>query len=326
MHHITQLKTVSTDIAKRLKALHKRIEAANIPPSKLDETFNLASWNIRELGKKQRSTAALHLIAEVLGQFDIISVVELRDNLQDLARILEILGPYWRAIYSDAVLDAGGNRERVAFIYDKRMVTFNGMASAVFATRTKQGTEWIPEFNWWRPPFMASFKAGNFDFVIVTTHIRWGDSEAGREPELSALAKWVSERAKLIQKGSKSWDEKDIFVTGDFNIPSRQSALFAAITSQGLQIPSALLKPDLGTNLMRNKRYDQILHLPQYPENFTNKGGVLDFYADDHRPLFPDLDKAAFTFQMSDHLPLWVQVNADIDMKQLDQLIQSREP
>lgn len=326
MHHITQLKAVSTDVAKRLKALHKRIEAANIPPSKLDETFNLASWNIRELGKKQRSPAALHLIAEVLGQFDIISVVELRDNLQDLARILEILGPYWRAIYSDAVLDAGGNRERVAFIYDKRMVTFNGMASAVFTTRTKQGTEWIPEFNWWRPPFMASFKAGNFDFVIVTTHIRWGDSEAGREPELSALAKWVSERAKLIQKGSKSWDEKDIFVTGDFNIPSRQSALFAAITSQGLQIPSALLKPDLGTNLMRNKRYDQILHLPQYPENFTNKGGVLDFYAGDHRALFPDLDKAAFTFQMSDHLPLWVQVNADIDMKQLDQLIQSREP
>jgi hypothetical protein len=325
MHHITAINTVSTDIAKRLKALHARIEAANIPPSSLDETFNLASWNIREFGKSPRSQAAIHLIAEILGQFDIISIVELRDDLTDLAKVLTILGPYWRAVYSDAVLDAGGNRERVAFIYDKRMVTFNGMASAVFAKRTKKGTEWIPDFNWWRPPYMASFRAGNFDFVMLSTHIRWGESEAGREPELAALANWVAERAKLLQKGRKAWEEKDIFVTGDFNIPSRQSALFKALTGSGLQVPTALLKPDLGTNLEKDKRYDQILHLPHYQDSFTNKGGVVDFYAGNHKPLFPDLDKAKFTYQMSDHLPLWIQVNTDVDVHQLDQLIQSRE-
>ncbi len=189
MHHITQLNTVSTDIAKRLKILLGRIENANIPSSKLDESFNLASWNIREFGKVSRSQPAIHFIAEILGQFDLISVVELRDNLKDLARVLEVLGPYWRAVYSDAVLDAGGNRERVAFVYDKRMITFNGMASAVFADRKKSGTEWMPDFNWWRPPYMASFRAGNFDFVIITTHIRWGESEGAREPELRALAK-----------------------------------------------------------------------------------------------------------------------------------------
>lgn len=325
MHHITQLNTVSTDIAKRLKTLHGRIEAANIPSSKLDESFNLASWNIREFGKVARSQPAIHFIAEILGQFDLISVVELRDNLKDLARVLKVLGPYWRAVYSDAVLDAGGNRERVAFIYDKRMISFNGMASAVFAERTKTGTEWVPDFNWWRPPYMASFRAGNFDFVAITTHIRWGETEEGREPELRELAKWVAKRAKLLQRGVAAWEEKDIFLTGDFNIPSRQSPLFKALTSEGLQIPTALLKEDLGTNLDRNKRYDQILHLPHYEENFTNKGGVVDFYCADHLPLFPDLTKLEFTFQMSDHLPLWIQVNTDVDVKQLDQLIQKRE-
>jgi hypothetical protein len=322
MHHITDIKRVSKDIARGLKILKERIEAANIPPSQLDQTFNLATWNIREFGRVARTQAAIHYIAEVLGQFDLIGVVELRDDLRDLARVLQVLGPYWRAVYSDAVLDAGGNRERVAYLYDKRQIAFNGMASTAFARRTKKGTEWIPDLNWWRPPYQASFKSGNFDFVALTTHIRWGETEAGREPELLAIADWIAERATLLEKGRPSWSEPDIFVMGDFNIPSRQSKLFKAVTSTGLQIPSALLKDEFGSNLDKNKRYDQILHLPQYPENFTNKGGVLDFYAGDHKLLFPNLTKEKFTYQMSDHLPLWLQVNTDIDMRQLDQIIQ----
>ena len=321
MHHVTDLKRVSKDIAQGLKTLKKRIEAANIPPSQLDKSFNLATWNIREFGRVPRTQAAIHYIAEVLGQFDLIGVVELRDDLRDLARVLQVLGPYWRAVYSDAVLDAGGNRERVAYLYDKRQIVFNGMASAAFARRTKKGTEWIPDLNWWRPPYQASFKSGNFDFVALTTHIRWGENEAGREPELLEIANWVEERATLLKKSRASWTEPDIFVLGDFNIPSRQSKLFQAVTSTGLQIPSGLLKDEFGSNLNRNKRYDQILHLAQYPENFTNKGGVLDFYAGDHKPLFPNLSKEKFTYQMSDHLPLWIQIHTDIDMRQLDQII-----
>lgn len=322
MHHITQLRSVSADIASGLKVLKERIEAAKIPSSCLDESFNLATWNIREFGRKPRTKAAIHYIAEVLGQFDLIGVVELRDDLRDLARVLEVLGPYWRAVYSDAVYDYGGNRERVAYIYDKRQIVFNGLASAAFAKRNKQGTEWLPEFEWWRPPYMASFKAGSFDFVVLSTHIRWGDNEAERLPEIQGLAEWVRQKADFLRKGRASWDEKDIFVLGDFNIPSRKSELFQAITSTGLQLPTALLRDEFGSNLERNKRYDQILHLPQYPETFANKGGVLDFYAGDHTPLFPTLTKDKFTYQMSDHLPLWIQVKANNEARHLDQIIQ----
>ena len=49
MHH----GDVSPDIAAGLLALRKRIEAAKIPSSKLDETINVAIWNIREFGKKR---------------------------------------------------------------------------------------------------------------------------------------------------------------------------------------------------------------------------------------------------------------------------------
>ena len=75
--------SVSPEIAQGLLALKKRIAAAKIPPPKLDETINVAVWNVREFGKSRRSEAAVHFIAEILGQFDL---VELRDDLTDLGR------------------------------------------------------------------------------------------------------------------------------------------------------------------------------------------------------------------------------------------------
>ena len=67
---------------------------------------------MREFGKKSRSEPAVHYIAEIIGQFDLVSLVELRNDLTDLGRVLKILGPYWRAVYSDIIPDADGNRER----------------------------------------------------------------------------------------------------------------------------------------------------------------------------------------------------------------------
>lgn len=308
---------VSKEIAQGLLVLQKRIEKANIPSSKLDETLNIATWNIREFGKKKRKEASVHYIAEILGQFDLIGVVELRDNLTDLCRVLKILGPYWRAIYSDLIPDPGGNRERVAYVYDKRAVVFNGLAAEANPPRKKKGTEYISEESFWRSPYIASFRSGNFDFVVITAHIRWGDSVEARKDELELLANWID--GKREDKGN---EDKDIFVLGDFNISSRDDELFKAVISKGLQIPTALRKLEFGSNLEKNKRYDQILHYPIYPENFTNHGGVLDFYADDTEPLFPGMLKKDFTYQMSDHLPLWMQIHTDIAGRQLQQIIQ----
>ena len=83
MHH----GSVSPEIAQGLLALQKRIAAAKIPPSKLDETINVAVWNVREFGKARRTEAALHFIAEVVGQFDLVALVELRDDLSGLGGV-----------------------------------------------------------------------------------------------------------------------------------------------------------------------------------------------------------------------------------------------
>jgi hypothetical protein len=104
------------DTAKGLKALKKRIDKADIPSSKLDESINVATWNIRDFGKKRRRKASIHYIAEILNQFDLVAIVELRRNLQDLRRVMDILGPYWEVVYSDYTQDFGGNWERFAFL------------------------------------------------------------------------------------------------------------------------------------------------------------------------------------------------------------------
>ena len=312
---------VSLEIAEGLKLLRRRIEGAAIPSSRLDETLNIATWNIREFGRKRRSEAAIHYLAEIIGQFDLVGIVELRDNLSDLQRVLPILGPYWDAVYSDAIPDAGGNRERICYLYAQRACTFNGMAAMASPPRKKRGAEYLPESSFWRAPYIASFKAGNFDFLALTVHIRWGDSDTAREREIELLANWLD--AKLRDKHC---EDHDWIVMGDFNIPSRSSTMFKALTSTGLTIPRALIKDEFGSNLARDKRYDQILHFARYGDEFTLAGGVLDFYAGDHKPLFPHLTKAEFTYQLSDHLPLWMQISTNIDGQVLDQLIQRKRP
>jgi hypothetical protein len=80
---------VTEAIAKGLLELKERIEYAKIPPSKIDETVNIATWNVREFGKKPRTKAALFYIEEILSQFDLIGLVEVRNDVSDLKKVLD---------------------------------------------------------------------------------------------------------------------------------------------------------------------------------------------------------------------------------------------
>jgi hypothetical protein len=299
MHH----GDVSPEIAQGLLALQKRIADAKIPPSKLDETINVAVWNIREFGKARRTEPAIHYIAEILGQFDLVAIVELRNDLTDLGRVLPILGPSWDVVYSDWIDDPGGNNERIAYLFDRRAVIFNGLAAEVDAPRSKDKTEFLATQSFWRAPYMCSFRAGNFDFIAIATHTRWGDSIEGRRAELQMLADWIDHRFK-----DKFVEDHDLIVMGDFNVPKMGDKLFSALTSRGLQVPEALLNLKAGdqviggSNLLKNARFDQILHLPTLKKRFSNEGGTLDFYGSDAniKLLFPNqgYTRDKFSFQL----------------------------
>ncbi len=324
MHH----GDVSPELAQGLLALKERIDAAGIAPSKLDESINVAVWNVRDFGKARRTEPAIHYIAEILGQFDLVALVELRDDLTDLGRVLPILGPSWDVVYSDWIADTGGNSERVAFLFDTRAVSFNGLAAELDAPRVKKGEEHLATRSFWRAPYMCSFRAGNFDFIAIAAHARWGKDLAGREGELRMLAEWIDTRF-----ADKYVEDHDLLVMGDFNVPKLGDRMFKALTSKGLKVPAPLVELKTrdqvlkGSNLGDDARYDQILHLPTFPENAITAGGAVNFFKNvaQIEKLFPGKGYSVekFSHQLSDHLPLWVQVKTDIDGLRLDQVVQA---
>ncbi len=142
------------------------------------------------------------------------------------------------------------------------------------------------------------------------------------------LADWIDEHFN-----SKFAEDHDLIVMGDFNVPKLGDKLFQALASKGLQIPDSLVDLKVGdqviqgSNLLKNARYDQILHLPTPKKRFTNAGGTLDFYNNDAfiKKLFPDGDYTLtkFSFQLSDHFPVWVHIKTDIDGERLNQIVQN---
>ena len=40
--------------------------------------------------------------------------------------------------------------------------------------------------NWWRKPYIGSFKAGSFDFALLAVHLQWG-TKTGRKSEIEEL-------------------------------------------------------------------------------------------------------------------------------------------
>lgn len=316
-----QYNDLDKETAAGMKELQKRIVAQKIPDSALDKTLLIATWNIREFGNPghKRKKKSLYYIAEILSQFDLIGVVELRKDVHEMAEVLRIMGPFWDIVYSDYIEDPGGNKERVGFVYDKRACVFTGLAGNANEPRKKSKNEYlIKEDSWWRKPFMASFRAGNFDFVVITTHVRWGSIEQDRAKELALLADYVY--ARTIKDATI---DRDVLAMGDFNIPKIDSDLYRAVTRRGLTMPRGLVGMH-GSNLAKDKRYDQILYNPIYTKSITDQGGALDFFGKGWGDLYPEAKSAkdpAFTFQLSDHLPLWIMINTDNDGEQLDQVL-----
>ena len=141
----------------------------------LDVSINIATWNIRAFGQGRRK-ASIEYIAEIISNFDLIAITELRQNTNDLKRVMRVLGPYWKVMYSDTVMDKGGNSERIAYLYDERVIVFTGLVAEADPLRikNKKTGEYESKLSWWRSPYIASFRAGKFDFVVITAHIRWG--------------------------------------------------------------------------------------------------------------------------------------------------------
>lgn len=327
--------------SSRLLALRASLDA-EIPEKKLESNLLLATWNIREFDSPaygERLPEAFYYIAEIIARFDLVAVQEVRQDLKALEKLMKILGSHYKYIITDVTDGKQGNKERLAFIYDDRKVRFGGLAGELvlppFEKKDPETGQIIyePVSQLARTPYTCGFKAGWTNFQLTTVHILFGKSQSNdpnRVREIRTIAQTLSARAD----GMNEWS-RNLVLLGDFNIFDPKDETYKAITDAGFIIPEEL--QHLPSNAIKNKFYDQIAFKTR-PKRFepTGKAGVFDYF----KTVFSLQDEAEYvtamgkayhttsdgsqrndktlyyktywrTHQMSDHLPMWVEICID---------------
>lgn len=341
---------------ERLISLRKALsEAEGAPPQRTASNLLLASWNIREFDSEKwgpRLAESYAYIAEILSRFDLIAVQEVRANLDALEAVKRRLGSTWSYLVSDVTEGSAGNQERLAFLYDTRKVRFLGIAGELVLPPIEvRGEETVPAQQIARTPLMAAFQVGWTKFVLSTVHIVWGPSEA--EPEVRVEE--IRQVANFLRKRTEDPDEpiQNFIVLGDFNIFAKDDKTMEALVDDGgFTIPAGIQEIP-GTNVPKNKKYDQIAFRSRQGRfEATGRANAFDYYehlmreedAGDYRPYIdayieerhssgkstpkkPSTDEDALdqfldwrTYQLSDHLPLWAEFRIDFADEYLDDL------
>lgn len=331
--------------ARRLLALREQIKA-EIPRRTVNDTLLLATWNIRDFDSNKfrhgpRLKESFFYIAEIISAFDMVAVQEVNADLSALKTVMEILGPAWSYIATDKTDGVSGNRERMAFLYDTRKVQFQNIAGEVVLSDAKLIGD---KKQFARTPFLVSFVSGWFKFMICTVHIYYGSSSGEklvqRIEEIDTIAKLLAKRAD---------DESANYVIlGDFNIVHPEHKTMDALQKHGFTVPDML--SDLPSNMKRDKYYDQIAFKSRAGQvQFGNQAGVFNFYnsifgeahKQDYFAKMQNLDQLELddanqvidsekntdyylniwrSFQMSDHLPMWVELKIDFAEQYLQNL------
>ncbi|HEV2911833.1 MAG TPA: endonuclease/exonuclease/phosphatase family protein [Pyrinomonadaceae bacterium] len=336
-------------IAKGLLRLKESFTRNKQPKRTVTETLLLATWNIREFDSPKygrRGKEPIFYIAEVISQFDLVAVQEVRDDLTALNKLMRYLGGWWKYLLTDVTQGSQGNRERMAFVYDSRKINFGGFASEIVIPPVeKKGKVLEPAKQLARTPFMVGFRVGWFKFTICTTHILYGQAIANnpdRIKEIEALAEFLADRTKE----KYAWS-KNMILLGDFNIFKPEDRTLQAITRQGFFVPKQIQK--LPSNVAQNKHYDQMAFIaPDIQDQLELcNAGVINYYEQVYRPEDEEVyqedmgqaythtkegkkrDKAGRTryykdwrtYQMSDHLPLWIELQIDFGKQYLNKKI-----
>ncbi len=310
----------------------------DIPRRTLNETLLLASWNIRDFDRPAygaRLDEAIYYIAEIIAHFDLVAVQEVYKDLTGLNRVLEVLGGHWDTIFTDVTAGRQGNDERMAFLYDTRKVRFGGLSGELVLPPVRDAAgDLVPAEQLWRTPIIAGFRSGWTTFMLATVHIQYGGAGAEPAARVSEIRK-VAQFLKARTEDETAW-ARNLILLGDFNIYDIDNETFAQLTEAGFIIPAALQQ--LPSNAQKVRHYDQIAFRVRPDSLELVSAGVFDYY----ESVFREEDQAIYvghmgsayettssgtprtaggktnyyrtywrTQQMSDHLPMWVELKID---------------
>ena len=331
--------------ARRLLALRHDL-TRDIIGNRLPGSLIIGSWNIRAFdGGLARLDESYHYIAEIISAFDICAIQEVREDLGPLKRLKHLLGPNWDYFVTDTSDHKGGNNERMAFFYDTNKVIFRNLIGEIVIDADALSTgQQIA-----RSPFFAAFQAGWFRFTLCSTHIIFGKTDAAglalRAEEISVITRALMAKAKkedqvYVFLGDMNIDKKDgVIMTalkdsgmevpdlgptnlgGDKYYDQIAFSIKGKSTRKTRQIRSGVFDwrgavygpkpppdPGLPPDADGVERIDDATQLAHY-EPVTARHRI----ADGNTPYkdFAKSYKLWTTYEMSDHLPIWVELETD---------------
>lgn len=297
----------------------------------------MGSWNIANLGEQKRTEKDLKLIAHLLSRFDLVAVQEIKAGYANFEKIVGFMGKEFDFIMSDA----GGNNERLGYIYRTKKVVL-GKLFAEVAIPERNYPKLMVNVPWTyykerrievfykhrftafdRNPFIGTFGSGKLDFMVANVHLYYGAPKnskttkdrakyARRVLEIYTLSRWAKKRATT----ETSYDN-DVILVGDMNIPEMKSTddAFKALKRSGL-LPSDYFSKTGGSNLNGKKTYDQLAVTPGTLEKKVLGYNVFDFDNGIFKSKWDQvktksnadlLFNAYMRAYISDHRPLWIQ-------------------
>jgi len=163
------------------------------------EVIRIASFNIQVFGTDKAATnSVMTVLSRIARRFDVLAVQEFRDQTGQAPRaFLDRInrdGPIPYAMVLGPRLGRTDSKEQYAIYYRPAVVTFVDSF-----TVSNRGNRFE------RPPLVADFVAGAFDFRLVVSHVK---PEAAA-PELAALARLTA----ALQDSA----ERDVILLGDLN-------------------------------------------------------------------------------------------------------------
>jgi deoxyribonuclease-1-like protein len=141
------------------------------PPA--GDTIKLAAFNIQIFGQSKREkTMVMNMLVDIVREFDIVLIQEIRDINETAApKFLEEInsreGPEFAFIRSER-LGRTSSKEAYAYFYNTETVQYLDGSAYVF-----DDVDDVFE----REPYVASFRAGEFDFTLIGIHTKPEDAE-----------------------------------------------------------------------------------------------------------------------------------------------------
>jgi endonuclease/exonuclease/phosphatase family metal-dependent hydrolase len=242
------------------------VQETRSTPRIIEESIIIANWNIQVFGQSKWSKPHVQeKILDTVDDYDIIVIQEIRDSsgevFEELCAILED--------YSCEASERAGrsvSKEQYGIVYRNEFTVTDTLD---FSLDESQYNDFE------RPPYKVDFAVQDYEFSLVTIHIKPDD---------------VDNELEALEKITQNYKEENLMLLGDFNADGsyyndEENIFF-------LDYTWVVNNDDDTTVAKSDNAYDRIL----LSENMANE--YIEY------GIYKDINKS-----VSDHYPVWVQMS-----------------